>query len=106
MKVVLEVKLRFDTLAEAMEAKTANISREGVFLRSKQAKPLGTIVKLRLEVAAQLFELQGEVVRSDENGMGIHVQDPAPDWLELCARLEKRRKGLDDDDIDIDVSDL
>jgi hypothetical protein len=105
MRLALGVSLRFGTLDEALAAKTANISREGLLIAMDTPKPLGTIVKVKLEVGQRGFQLEGVVIRSDDDGIGVHVTEASEGWVALCEELERRRNSQDAD-TDVDVSDL
>lgn len=55
-----------------------NISRSGVFIRSKSPLPVGTKVNLRFTVLMddiETIEGTGEVVRVEDTGMGVVFTD-------------------------------
>jgi hypothetical protein len=92
MSLALEVKLRFGTLAEALSAKTVDISREGLLISMANPKPLGTIVRAHVEVAGKTFQLEGVVIRAEDGGIGVHITQASDGWVGLCEELEQRRK--------------
>jgi Tfp pilus assembly protein PilZ len=119
MKVAAGVHLKFGDVDELIAFKTADISKAGLFIRMPVPKPVGTEVLLKLEVGAQRFDLQGVVVRivpdpddptpePGPTGIGVHLTKSTEGWDEFCDLLHERRKskGLEDDTVDIDLSDL
>jgi len=66
----------FDSVEQFITEYVTNISRSGVFIRSKDPLPIGTRVKLRFTVLTEEIETiegEGEVVRvsHDPPGMGV-----------------------------------
>ncbi len=70
------INKEFESFDAFIHEYVTNISRTGVFIRSKQPLPVGTKVNLRFTVIMddiETIEGQGEVVRVDEAppGMGV-----------------------------------
>ena len=66
----------FDSFDQFIQEYVTNISRSGVFIKTKQPLPVGTIVNLRFSVImddVESIEGEGEVVRveTDPPGMGV-----------------------------------
>lgn len=107
MNIVLEVHMRFDDLVTAIDetvARTTNISREGLFIRVKAPKPVGTRVKVTFAVQARgQLVVEGEVVRSvPGEGMAIKIDKADDGWERYCGMVEHRRGELEGVDIDLD----
>ena len=74
----------------------ANISRSGVFIRSKEPLPVGTRVALKFSIIMddiQTVEGIGEVVRVSRQprGMGVVFTNLTDHSMDLLARLLTRR---------------
>ncbi len=74
----IEVNDEFESIHEFVAEYVTNISRGGVFVRSKNPLPVGTMVNLKFSVILEDFETiegEGEVVRVDTTpgnmGMGV-----------------------------------
>jgi uncharacterized protein (TIGR02266 family) len=66
----------FDSFDQFIQEYVTNISRSGVFIKTKQPLPVGTTVNLRFSVImddVESIEGEGEVVRveTDPPGMGV-----------------------------------
>jgi uncharacterized protein (TIGR02266 family) len=66
----------FDSFDQFIQEYVTNISRSGVFIKTKQPLPVGTMVNLRFSVImddVESIEGEGEVVRveTDPPGMGV-----------------------------------
>jgi uncharacterized protein (TIGR02266 family) len=66
----------FDSFDQFIQEYVTNISRSGVFIKTKQPLPVGTTVNLRFSVImddVETIEGEGEVVRveTDPPGMGV-----------------------------------
>ena len=66
----------FDSFDQFIQEYVTNISRSGVFIKTKEPLPIGTIVNLRFSVImddVESIEGEGEVVRveTDPAGMGV-----------------------------------
>ena len=104
MNLDLEVYLHFDDFFEASRAETTNISREGLFIHMDPPRPLGTKVRVRLQVdnPRREFVLEGVVVRTvpdtetprdmlptEVSGVGVFLTSTSPGWNTFCDRLSK-----------------
>lgn len=103
--------MRFQDEA-AIEARTANISRGGLFICMDPPKPIGTRVRVRIQLANthETFVLEGIVVRSvpdpDEPagaasgppGVGVFLTQASAGWAPFVDTLGTRlaRGTLDD----------
>ena len=70
------INKEFESFDEFLAEYVTNISRSGVFVRSKNPLPIGTVVNLHFTVimdAIETIEGTGEVVRvhDDPPGMGV-----------------------------------
>ena len=68
------VNREFESIDEFVSEYVTNISRSGVFIRSKSPLAVGTEVDLRFSVLDEDFQLIkgiGKVVRVTEHGMGV-----------------------------------
>lgn len=68
------INKEFASFDAFLEEYVTNISRTGVFIRSKSPLPVGTKVTLMFTVIMddiETIEGVGEVVRTDESGMGV-----------------------------------
>ena len=64
----------FESIDEFVSEYVTNISRSGVFIRSKNPLPAGTEVDLRFSILSDDFQMikgVGKVVRVTETGMGV-----------------------------------
>jgi hypothetical protein len=106
MALTLEVSIRFPNLDRAVTARTSNISREGLFIYMDPPKPIGTKVRLRLQLVEnhEIFVLEGVVVRmvpdpdepanpQDVPGIGIFLTNTSPGWIPFVESLLKVREG-------------
>jgi hypothetical protein len=101
MKLALEVQMRFEGVDEAIDGvamRTTNISRDGLFIRMSQPKPIGTHVRVRVVVGAHEILLEGVIVRAaeandQELGVGVHLTSASYGWEKLCDLVEARRRG-------------
>jgi len=72
------INKEFESFDAFIQEYVTNISRSGVFIRSKTPLPVGTKVNLRFTVIMddiETIEGTGEVVRVDETGMGVVFRD-------------------------------
>ena len=60
----LAVRVKFSSLAEAVESRTVDVSRGGVFIQMREPRQMGTRVNLMLQVEGSSVNLSGVVVRS------------------------------------------
>lgn len=68
------INKEFESFDAFIHEYVTNISRSGVFIRSKQPLDAGTLVNLRFTVIMddiETIEGQGKVVRVEEDGMGV-----------------------------------
>ncbi len=73
-----DINKEFESIEEFISEYVTNISRGGVFIRSRSPLPVGTTVNLKFTVILDDFELiegEGEVMRSIDDpeigGMGV-----------------------------------
>ena len=70
------INKEFDSFDQFIQEYVTNVSRSGVFIKTTEPLPVGTIVNLRFSVImddVESIEGEGEVVRveSDPPGMGV-----------------------------------
>ena len=108
-----EVRLRFDRFGGNVAAYSADVSMEGMFVRTDEPKPVGTLVQFEFQLGGQedLIQGLGDVVwlREDEttsgkpSGMGVQFRylDPqSRDRIYKIVRhfLEEKKQQADSDE--------
>lgn len=90
----MPINQEFEVIDEYVSEYVANISKGGVFIRSKNPLPVGTTVTLNFSVIVddiETIEGEGEVIRVDmsagSTGMGIAFQKLDQDSKELIDRI-------------------
>lgn len=104
IQLALDVKVRFETLDRALEARTLNVSREGVFILMDRPRPIGTRVRmsLRVEATGESFFLEGVVVRcvpdgdeqlksGDERGIAVFLTSSSSGYSHFCDLVAQHR---------------
>lgn len=95
----VEVNREFTSFSEFVREYALNLSHSGVFIRTAEALPVGTQVKLRFTVIVDDFETiegTGEVVRtvdpqdSEEPGVGVVFTSLTSESRDVLARLFTR----------------
>lgn len=84
------INKEFESFDAFIQEYVTNISRSGVFIRSKTPLPVGTKVNLRFTVIMddiETIEGTGEVVRVEEAGMGVVFRDLTGYSKSLIERL-------------------
>ncbi|HNS95628.1 MAG TPA: PilZ domain-containing protein [Polyangiaceae bacterium] len=90
----ITINKEFESFDAFIQEYVSNISRSGVFIRSKTPLPIGTKVNLRFTVIMddiETIEGTGEVVRIDETGMGVVFRDLTGYSKNLIERLLVQR---------------
>ena len=90
----ITINKEFESFDAFIEEYVTNISRSGVFIRSKSPLEVGTKVNLRFTVIMddiETIEGTGEVVRVDDSGMGIVFRDLTGYSKNLIERLLVQR---------------
>lgn len=90
------INKEFESFDAFIQEYVTNISRSGVFIRSKTPLPVGTKVNLRFTVIMddiETIEGTGEVVRVDETGMGVVFRDLTQYSKGLIERLLVQRSS-------------
>ena len=88
------INKEFESFDAFIQEYVTNISRSGVFIRSKAPLPVGTKVNLRFTVIMddiETVEGTGEVVRVEDNGMGVVFRDLTGYSKSLIERLLGQR---------------
>ena len=88
----LTINKEFDSFDQFIQEYVTNISRSGVFIRTKEPLPAGTEVHLRFTVLVdgiETIEGLGEVVRVQDQppGMGVVFKELSSYSKELIAKL-------------------
>jgi uncharacterized protein (TIGR02266 family) len=88
----LTINKEFESFDAFIQEYVTNISKTGVFIKSKSPLPIGTKVNLRFTLIMddiETIEGTGEVVRveSEPAGMGILFHELAEESRELITRL-------------------
>ena len=86
------INKEFESFDAFIQEYVTNISRTGVFIRSPNAPPVGTLVNLRFTVimdAIESIEGVGEVVRVEANppGMGVVFRELSTYSKSLIEKL-------------------
>jgi len=89
-----------------VEAITLNVSRNGIFVQTDAARPLNSLVRLKVYIPPdqRTIEIFGRVARKgtfeDKSGIGIHFLELASAdreaWLSYVALVEKLNAGSTD----------
>jgi PilZ domain len=88
------INKEFESFDAFIQEYVTNISRSGVFIRSKSPLAVGTKVNLRFTVIMddiETIEGTGEVVRVDDAGMGVVFRDLTGYSKSLIERLLVQR---------------
>ena len=96
----LTINKEFESFDAFIHEYVTNISKTGVFIKSKSPLPIGTKVNLRFTLIMddiETIEGTGEVVRveSEPAGMGILFHELAPESQELIDRLLENRAAAE-----------
>jgi PilZ domain-containing protein len=112
MVLTLEVAMRFQDAEHVIDGRTANISREGLFIYMDPPKPIGTMVRVRVQVvdSQESFTLEGVVVRAvpdpDEPmeratnapsppGIGVFLTSTSAGWGRFVDSLGPRDRDVE-----------
>ena len=97
VRVPVRLKMQFQTAGELRRCLLTNLSRGGVFVSTAAPPPIGTILRLRIEVAESdlQIEVDGEVVSTNVGnnfdtqhvGMGVRFVEPSPEAQRALDRL-------------------
>ena len=93
----LTINKEFESFDAFIQEYVTNISRSGVFVKSKQPLPIGTRVNLRFTVIMddiETIEGVGEVVRveKDPPGMGVLFRELSTYSKDLIDKLLTQRR--------------
>ena len=95
-----QINQEFETIDEFIAEYVTNISRGGVFIRSKNPLPVGTKVTLKFSVILDDFETvegEGEVVRVEteqgNTGMGVAFTRLTAESQKLIDDIVARREA-------------
>jgi uncharacterized protein (TIGR02266 family) len=94
----LTINKEFDSFDQFIQEYVTNISRTGVFIKTKQPLPIGTTVNLRFTVIMddiESVEGEGEVVRveTDPPGMGVVFRKLSGYSQGLIEKLLTQKQG-------------
>jgi uncharacterized protein (TIGR02266 family) len=101
--LALAVHVRFESEADAVDAETMNVSREGLFIAMESPVAAGTRVRVKIELAprGEHFTAEGVVVRrqpdADEPatayltpGIAVYLTMTSPGYERWCDELLKK----------------
>jgi Tfp pilus assembly protein PilZ len=104
MPIALSVQIRFADREEAMSARTVDLSQGGLFIALDPPKPIGTLVRVAISVAAtsEQFLVEGVVIhrRPDHDsplpdggvpGIGVYLTSVSEGYACFCSELAKRK---------------
>ena len=96
----LDINKEVASIDDFIAEYVTDISRGGVFIRSKQPLPVGTRVNLKFSVIVEDFETvegEGEVVRvledGENTGMGVQFISLTDESREIVDELVRRREA-------------
>jgi uncharacterized protein (TIGR02266 family) len=96
----LDINKEFASIDDFIAEYVTDISRGGVFIRSKQPLPVGTKVNLKFSVIVddfQTIEGEGEVVRlledGENTGMGVQFISLTDESRAIVEDLVRRREA-------------
>jgi Tfp pilus assembly protein PilZ len=94
----LTINKEFDSFDQFIQEYVTNISRTGVFIKTKEPLPIGTTVNLRFTVIMddiESVEGEGEVVRveTDPPGMGVVFRKLSGYSEGLIEKLLTQKQG-------------
>ncbi len=94
----LTINKEFESFDAFIHEYVTNISRTGVFIKSKTPLPIGTQVNLRFTVIMddiETIEGTGEVVRVEKDGVGVVFRELSAYSKDLIDKLlTQRRESL------------
>ena len=93
---IKRLEIKFVSDGNVYRGITSDISREGLFIRTKKGLPPGTIIELDLFLpSGEIINLQARVKRTVKtmydaikNGMGVEIIDIPPKYLEFLQSLQ------------------
>lgn len=88
------INKEFESFDAFISEYVTNISRSGVFIRSKNPLPVGTVVNLHFTVIMddiETIEGTGAVVRVDDDGMGVVFTEISTYSKDLIDKLLTKR---------------
>jgi uncharacterized protein (TIGR02266 family) len=89
------VNKEFESIDAFVSEYVTNISRGGVFIRSKNPLPAGTEVNLKFSILTDDFEMiegLGRVVRVDEDGMAVVFTELTSESRALVEQLTEANR--------------
>src|SRR5690242_6364809 len=105
ISVALSVRVRFQLRSESIQARTVNISREGIFIALDPPRSIGTMVRVHISIAEtrEEFALEGIVVHRipDEGqalatgavaGIGVFVTSASEGYVQFCDEIAAARR--------------
>jgi uncharacterized protein (TIGR02266 family) len=109
--VALRIRLRYSDVDQFISKFAINISRGGMFLSSRNPKPIGTHLQFEMRLAddSPVIEGTGEVrwIReydrhqpNQPHGMGIRFFELKPDSLVVLHRIIEHRRSVGEPDTD------
>jgi uncharacterized protein (TIGR02266 family) len=109
--VALRIRLRYSDVDQFISKFAINISRGGMFLSSRNPKPIGTHLQFEMRLAddSPVIEGSGEVrwIReydrhqpSQPHGMGIRFIELKPESLGVLERIIEHRRSVGEQDDD------
>jgi Tfp pilus assembly protein PilZ len=96
----LTINKEFDSFDQFIQEYVTNISRSGVFIKTQEPLPVGSLVNLHFTVimdGIETIEGEGEVVRVGDNprGMGVVFRSLGKYSRRLVERLLTQRVDTD-----------
>lgn len=86
----LEIEVRIVHRSRCIHALSQNLSRGGIFLKTDSLKiSTGTFVALEFALDQTMWQVDGLVVRQDEEGIGAIFRGPQPELFKAAAKFKK-----------------
>jgi len=93
-RIDLETEVQIVHRSRSIRALSRNLSRGGVFLRTDATKiPSGTYIGMEFWIDDTRWQIDGLVVRQDEEGMGAIFKMPQPELYRTAANFNKASTG-------------
>jgi hypothetical protein len=92
----IEINHEFRSIEEFIHEYVSNVSRSGIFIKSKDPLAVGTRVALKFSIIVEDIETiegVGEVVRINKAGMGVVFTELTDHSMDLLAKLLTRRSA-------------
>lgn len=99
LQLCVQVRLRFTSAEAVVQSQTFDLSQGGAFIRIANPRPIGTQVRLVVDVGSRQMVIGGTVVRTSDGGsgppgMGIAFTEMSADDQTFVGQLVAAREGV------------